>query len=59
MNGGIRATPQMAKVYDDDYFSIKYLMKGSAHLTFRKPELVGKMNDIIAKHYLNTASQRY
>lgn len=40
-----------AEVYEDDYFSIKYFMKGSAHLTFRKPELMDKMNDIIAKHY--------
>jgi hypothetical protein len=47
----IRANPQMAKVYEDEYFSIKYFMKGSAHLTFRKPELMDKMNDIIAKHY--------
>ncbi|EKN4720815.1 DUF4942 domain-containing protein, partial [Yersinia enterocolitica] len=23
----------------------------SAHLTFRKPELIDKMNDIVAKHY--------
>ncbi|EEC7436039.1 DUF4942 domain-containing protein, partial [Escherichia coli] len=25
--------------------------KGSAHITFRKPELVDRLNDIIAKHY--------
>ncbi len=47
----IRANPQMAKVYQDEYFSIKYFMKGSAHLTFKKPALMDKMNDIIAKHY--------
>ncbi|HFV9291755.1 TPA: DUF4942 domain-containing protein [Serratia fonticola] len=47
----IRTTPTMAKEYQDDYFTIKYFMKGSAHLTFRKPELMDKMNDIIAKHY--------
>ncbi|WP_419236299.1 DUF4942 domain-containing protein [Serratia fonticola] len=47
----IRANPQMAKVYEDEYFSMKYFMKGSAHLTFKKPALVDKMNDIIAKHY--------
>lgn len=47
----IRANPQMAKVYEDEYFSIKYFMKGSAHLTFRKPGLVEKMNDIVAKHF--------
>lgn len=45
------ANRQMTKVYEDDYFSIKYFMKGSAHLTFRKPGLMDKMNDIIAKHY--------
>jgi hypothetical protein len=47
----IRANPQMAKVYEDEYFSMKYFMKGSAHLTFKKPALMDKMNDIIAKHY--------
>ncbi|WP_252397666.1 DUF4942 domain-containing protein, partial [Escherichia coli] len=24
---------------------------GSAHIRFRKPELVDRLNDIIAKHY--------
>ncbi|MDA5483297.1 DUF4942 domain-containing protein, partial [Yersinia intermedia] len=47
----IRANSQMAKDYQDDYLHIKYFMKGSAHLTFRKPELIDKMNDIVAKHY--------
>lgn len=27
------------------------LRKGSAHITFRKPELVDRLNEIIAKHY--------
>ncbi|WP_250150896.1 DUF4942 domain-containing protein [Photorhabdus akhurstii] len=40
-------------VYDDTYFSIRYFQKGTAHLTFKRPELVEKMNDIIAKHYPN------
>ncbi|MFN3069395.1 DUF4942 domain-containing protein [Serratia sp. J2] len=47
----ISAHRQRAEVYEDDYFSIKYFMKGSAHLTFKKPALVDKMNEIIAKHY--------
>lgn len=38
-------------VYDDTYFFIRYFQKGTAHLTFKRPELVEKMNDIIAKHY--------
>lgn len=54
----IRANPQMAKVYEDEYFSIKYFMKGSAHLTFKKPVLMDKMNDIIAKHYPGVLPER-
>jgi hypothetical protein len=54
----IRANPQMAKVYEDEYFSIKYFMKGSAHLTFRKPGLVEKMNDIVAKHFPGMLASR-
>ncbi|HHH1912296.1 TPA: DUF4942 domain-containing protein [Yersinia enterocolitica] len=52
------ANRQMTKVYEDDYFSIKYFMKGSAHLTFRKPRLMDKMNDIIAKHYPSVLAER-
>ncbi|HGM6910862.1 TPA: DUF4942 domain-containing protein [Serratia marcescens] len=37
--------------YEDDFFSIRYFQKGTAHLTFKRLDLVGKMNDIIAKHY--------
>ncbi|MFA3777293.1 DUF4942 domain-containing protein [Yersinia sp. 1652 StPb PI] len=52
------ANRQMTKVYEDDYFAIKYFMKGSAHLTFRKPGLMDKMNDIIAKHYPSILPER-
>ncbi|MEI9745129.1 DUF4942 domain-containing protein [Enterobacter ludwigii] len=37
--------------YEDEMFAIKYFQKGTAHITFRRPELVDKLNDIIAKHY--------
>ena len=43
--------------YDDSYFSIRYFQKGTAHLTFKRSELVDKMNDIIAKHYPNQLSR--
>ncbi|MFA3759480.1 DUF4942 domain-containing protein [Yersinia sp. 2466 StPb PI] len=52
------ANRQTTKVYEDDYFAIKYFMKGSAHLTFRKPGLMDKMNDIIAKHYPSVLPER-
>lgn len=38
-------------VYEDEFFSIRYFQKGTAHITFKRPELVNKMNDIVAKHY--------
>lgn len=37
--------------YEDDYFNIRYFQKGTGHLTFKRPELIDKMNDIIVKHY--------
>ncbi|CRX41137.1 z1226 protein [Yersinia enterocolitica] len=37
--------------YEDDFFSICYFQKGTAHLIFKRLDLVEKMNDIIAKHY--------
>ncbi|EEX2877538.1 DUF4942 domain-containing protein, partial [Escherichia coli] len=30
---------------------IKYFQKGTAHITFKRQELVDKLNDIIARHY--------
>lgn len=38
-------------VYEDEFFSIRYFQKGTAHLTFKRLELIERMNDIIAKHY--------
>lgn len=37
--------------YEDEMFAIKYFQKGTAHITFKRPELVDKLNDIIARHY--------
>lgn len=45
-------------VYEDAYFSIRYFQKGTAHVTFKHPELVEKMNDIIAKHYPGMLASR-
>jgi hypothetical protein len=32
-------------------FAIKFFQKGTAHITFKRPELVDKLNDIIARSY--------
>ncbi|ECD5488073.1 DUF4942 domain-containing protein [Salmonella enterica subsp. enterica serovar Brijbhumi] len=37
--------------YEDEMFMIKYFQKGTAHISFKKPELIDKMNDIVAKHF--------
>lgn len=39
------------EVYEDEFFSIRYYQKGTAHLTFKRLDLIERMNDIIAKHY--------
>ncbi|MGJ3289455.1 DUF4942 domain-containing protein [Klebsiella michiganensis] len=38
-------------VFTCEYFSIRAYKKGSAHITFTRPDLVEKVNDIIARHY--------
>lgn len=37
--------------YEDEMFTIKFFQKGTAHITFKRPGLVDKLNDIIARHY--------
>lgn len=40
--------------YVDDYVSVKlYRKAGTAHVTFLRPDLVDRMNGILAKHYGN------
>lgn len=46
----IRDSPSK-DVYEDDFFSIRYFQKGTAHITFKRCDLTEKMNDIVAKHY--------
>lgn len=38
-------------VYEDEFFSIRYFQKGTAHITFKRCDLTEKMNDIVVKHY--------
>ncbi|MGI1273453.1 DUF4942 domain-containing protein [Enterobacter kobei] len=42
---------QHSNRYENEMFAIKYFQKGTAHISFKRPELVDKLNDIIAKHY--------
>ncbi|WP_387465695.1 DUF4942 domain-containing protein [Photorhabdus sp. RM323S] len=53
----IRDNPSKER-YEDEFFSIRYFQKGTAHLTFKRLELIEQMNDIIARHYPNMLAQR-
>ncbi|UCQ27257.1 DUF4942 domain-containing protein [Edwardsiella tarda] len=44
--------------YEDEVFVIKYFQKGTAHITSKRSELVDKLNDIIARHYLGVLAAR-
>ncbi|EFL4462548.1 DUF4942 domain-containing protein [Escherichia coli] len=44
--------------YEDEMFVIKNFQKGTAHIVFKRPELVDKLNDIIARHYPGALSAR-
>jgi hypothetical protein len=36
-----------------DYFQVRWFKNGNGHLTFKRSDLVNKMNKILAKHYPN------
>ncbi|MBN3230568.1 DUF4942 domain-containing protein [Pectobacterium brasiliense] len=46
------------ETYEDEFFSIRYFQKGTAHLTFKRLELVERMKDIITKHYPKILSSK-
>ncbi|MCO5399742.1 DUF4942 domain-containing protein [Ralstonia soli] len=38
---------------ENDYLRLQWFKNGNGHLTFKRPELIEKMNLILAKHYPN------
>jgi hypothetical protein len=44
--------------YEDEMFTIKYFQKGTAHISFKRPELVDKLNGIISRHYPGALAAR-
>lgn len=40
-------------VFENDYLHLRVFKNGNAHTTFRRPELVARLNQILAKHYPN------
>lgn len=42
---------RLSAIFEDEYVEIRYFQKGTAHITFKRPDLVDKLNDIIGRHY--------
>lgn len=42
---------QSGEVLETEYLSIRVFKNGNGHITFKRPDLVDKMNAILAKHY--------
>ncbi|EBS3320931.1 DUF4942 domain-containing protein [Salmonella enterica] len=41
----------VGELFDGEYFTVRGFLKGTVHITFKSPDLVEKLNDIIARHY--------
>lgn len=53
----VRDNPHQ-QIFEDELFTIRYFQKGSGHITFKRPDLVEKMNDIVAKHFPSALSAK-
>ncbi|MFS3643827.1 DUF4942 domain-containing protein, partial [Escherichia coli] len=53
----VRDNPHQ-QIFEDELFTIRYFQKGSGHITFKRLDLVDKMNDIVAKHYPSALSAK-
>ncbi|EKQ8157640.1 DUF4942 domain-containing protein [Escherichia coli] len=53
---GVAAHAPCKGRYEDEMFIIKYFKKGSAHITFKRLELIDRINDIIARHFPSVLS---
>ncbi|HAT7705159.1 DUF4942 domain-containing protein [Enterobacter roggenkampii] len=43
---------------EDELFRIKYFQKVSGHVIFKRPDLVDKMNEILARYYPSALPSR-
>ena len=50
-NAGLAGWPAKPGVAENDYLVVKTFKNHNGHVTFKRPDLIDKMNLIIAKHY--------
>ncbi len=41
----------VGELFEGEYFMVRGYRKGTVHITFRRPDLVERLNDIICRHY--------
>ena len=46
-----RARKEGMSEFENEYIKLRWYAKGSAHVTFKRPDLVQELNRIVAKHY--------
>lgn len=54
----IQERGKRSEPYKDKHVEIRYYMKGTGHLFFKRMDLVEKLNDIIAKNYPGMLAER-
>ena len=53
INDATRAQHGWPKSAENEYFSLRLFRNNNGHVTFKRPDLVDRLNQIIAKHYPN------
>lgn len=46
------------KEFDNDYMHVKWYKKGTGHITFKRLDIIDKMNQILAKHFPDAIAER-
>lgn len=41
----------IGELFEGEYFMVRGYRRGTVHITFRRPDLVERLNNIIARHY--------
>ncbi|WP_370611515.1 DUF4942 domain-containing protein [Klebsiella aerogenes] len=49
---------QLGSVFNDEYVEIRYFQKGTGHIIFKRPDLIDKMNGVVARHFPDALPSR-
>ena len=49
---------QHSSRFEDEYVEIRFFQTGTGHIIFKRPDLIDKMNGIVARHFPATLPPR-